>query len=432
VGTIAGKVRVKGSASDSYDILVLDAGYKQSLVTTRSLGRAGLRVALGECFVECDPSLPVLAFQSRYSARNVVLPSYAADPSAFAGAVLEFVREHPTRVVLPAGDGVIAALMPEREKFAALGCVLALAPNSALEIAVDKDRTLEVARKLGIDEPKTVRLDSIDDLPVMLAEFPFPFVLKPTISYAEQLGHRITPVEVINEREAVEVAERFLAGGSAVLAQEWACGRREGVTLFIVDGEVLASCAHVAYRTSPPLGGASVMRESIPIPQDIYTASVRLATAIGIEGICEVEFRRDANNRALLMEINPRLAGTIYNAVHSGVDFPLLIWQWAAGLPIDHVAGYRTGVRTRWLHGDLRWLRDNHGRVGRPDSMSRTRALWTFTSEFARTRHYDCFDRRDLGPAVAELRTTAAAIRKPRNPQSLSKEPHRKGALRVE
>jgi len=137
-----------------------------------------------------------------------------------------------------------------------------------------------------------------------------------------------------------------------------------------------------------------------------------------MQGVCEVEFRRDANNRALLMEINPRLAGTIYNAVHSGVDFPLLIWQWAAGLPVDRVESYRTGVRTRWLHGDLRWLRDNQRRVGRPDSMSRARALWTFTMEFARTRHYDCFDWRDLGPVRAELRATATAIRQSRNRSS--------------
>ena len=166
------------------------------------------------------------------------------------------------------------------------------------------------------------------------------------------------------------------------------------------------------------MGGASVMRESIPTPQDIYAASVRLTTATGIQGVCEVEFRRDANNCALLMEINPGLAGTIYNAVHSGVDFPLLIWQWAAGLQIDHVTGYRTGVRRRWLHGDLRWLRDNQRRVGRPDSISRTRALWTFATEFARTRHYDCFEWRDLGPVLAELRTTVAAIQKSRNLQS--------------
>ncbi len=87
------------------------------------------------------------------------------------------------------------------------------------------------------------------------------------------------------------------------------------------------------------------------------------------------------------MEINARLAGTIENAVHSGVDFPLMIWQWATGQPVNRVEGYQTGVRTRWLHGDMRWLRDNYGRVGRPDSVSRSRALWIFASEFVRTRH---------------------------------------------
>jgi len=418
--------------SGSYDILVLDASYKQTLVSVRSLGRAGLRVALGECYAECDPSLPILAFQSRYSACNVVLPSYATDPYGFADAILEWVREHPTRVVLPAGDGSLAALMPHRERFAALGCTLALAPNSALEIATDKDRTLEVARKLGIDEPKTKRIETLDDLPAVLVDFELPFVLKPTVSWSDQLGQRLVPVEVIDEGEAVEVTQRFLSAGSSVLAQEWASGRREGMTLFIVDGEVLASCAHAAYRTSPPLGGASVMRESIPIPHDIYDASVRLAKAINIQGVCEVEFRRDANKRALLMEINPRLAGTIYNAVHSGVDFPRMIWQWAAGLPIDRVSGYRIGVRTRWFHGDLRWLLENRGRAGRPDSMTRGRTLWTFGTEFVRTRHYDCFDWRDLGPVRAELRTTTAAIRKSLKRQSSAEEPQRRGVLRVD
>jgi predicted ATP-grasp superfamily ATP-dependent carboligase len=419
---------VHACAPGGYDVLVLDAGYKQTLACVRSFGRAGLRVALGECFVECDPSLPVLSFRSRYSARNVKLPSYAADGTAFGDAVVDFVREHPTRVVLPNGDGAIAALVPQRERLSALGCRLALAPDSALEIANDKDRTLEVARQLGIHQPKTMRFDSLDELPDVLAEFDFPFVLKPTTSWTGQSSSRIVPVEVVSKDEAIDVSQEFLAAGSSVLAQEWACGRREGVTLFIADGEVLASCAHVAHRTSPPLGGASVMRESIPPPPDIYGPAVRLATTIGMEGVCEVEFRRDAAGRPLLMEINARLAGTIENAVHSGVDFPLLVWQWASGLPVDRVARYRTGVRTRWLHGDMRWLRDNQRRVGRPDSVSKARAMWIFASEFARTPHYDCFDRRDLGPVMAELRVTAAAVFRSRNAQESAQDLRRKGA----
>ena len=431
LAAVPDKARARGGTADGYDILILDAGYKQSLASARSLGRAGLRVAMAECFIEADPSLPVLAFRSRYSARNVVFPTCAGDGTAFAAAVVEFVRQNPTRVVLPNGDGTIAALVPVRDQLAALGCVLALAPDSALEIANDKDRTLEVARKLGIDQPKTMRMDSIDELPAVLAEFEFPFVLKPTTSWTGQSESRIVPVEVIDQGEAVAATEKFLAAGSGVLAQQWACGRREGVTLFIVDGEVLAACGCVAHRTSPQLGGASVMRESIPIPPDIYSAAVRLATTIGMQGVCEVEFRRDAGHRPLLMEINARLAGTIENAVQSGIDFPLMIWQWATGLPVDRTGTYRTGVRTRWLHGDTRWLRDNQRRAGRPDSVSRARGLWTYASEFTRTRHYDCFDRHDLGPVMAELRFTASAVIKSGRRQPPSADLPRKGALRV-
>ena len=319
-------------APGGYDILILDAAYKQSLASARSLGRVGLRVAMAECFVECDPALPVVGFESRYSSCNVILPSYAADPGGFANAVIDFVREHPTRVVLPTGDGIISVLMPHRDRLGALGCVLALAPNSALEIATDKDRTLEIARKLEIDIPRTKRIDSLEDLPAVLAEFTFPFVLKPSVSWTGLSERRLLPMEVLDRAEATEVTEHMLAEGSSVLAQEFATGRREGVTLFLVDGQVKAACAHAAYRTFPPLGGASVMRESIPILDDLYQPAVLLATTIGLEGVCEVEFRRDAAGRPLLMEINPRLAGTIENAIRSGVDFPMLIWQWAAGL----------------------------------------------------------------------------------------------------
>ena len=262
-----------------------------------------------------------------------------------------------------------------------------------------------------------MRIGSIDDLPAVIDAFGFPFVLKPTVSFPRDSSIRLQAGEVVNEAEAVSVIQTYLSAGSGVLAQQWASGRREGVTLFIAEGDVRAACAHVAHRTSPALGGASVLRESLPIAEEIYGPAVSLVTEIGLQGVCEVEFRRDAAGRPLLMEVNARLAGTIENAVRSGVDFPLMIWQWAAGLPVERVSSYKTGVRTRWLHGDMRWLRDNQRRAGRPDSVSRARAVSLFATEFLRTRHLDCLDRHDLGPVMAELRTTARAVGKSRSPQ---------------
>ena len=154
------------------------------------------------------------------------------------------------------------------------------------------------------------------------------------------------------------------------------------------------------------------MRESIPHQRDTHGAAIRLAAAIGIQGPCVVEFRRDAHNRPLLMEINPRLGGATETVIRSGVDLPLMIWQWAIGLPMDRVESYEIGVRTRWLRGDMSWLLANYGRTGRPDSVSRKRGLWIFATEFARTRYYDCFDRHDLGPVLAELKIMTTAIRR--------------------
>jgi predicted ATP-grasp superfamily ATP-dependent carboligase len=404
------KRNAKGSGD--YDVLILDASMKQSLASVRSLGRAGLRVAAGESVAQFDPAVPLPTFRSRYCRGRLVLPDLISDAPAFVAAVTEFVRHHSLRVILPTGDITIGVLRPYRQQLADLGCVLALAAESALDIANDKERTLALATELGIASPKTMRIGCLDDLSAVVAEFCFPFVLKPSVSWTAGAAERLIPVDVVDQDEAREVCQRILDSGAAVLAQQWVPGRREGVTLFIVGDEVAAACGHVAHRTTPPLGGASAVRESIQVPIDTMDASVRLAKAVGLQGVCEVEFRRDAENRPLLMEINARLAGTIENAVQAGVDFPMMIWRLATALEIAPVTTYRSGIRTRWLHGDLRWLYQNWQRSGRPDGVSHARGIRVFVVEFGKSRHYDYFDLHDIKPFLAELRYTMHVFKK--------------------
>jgi predicted ATP-grasp superfamily ATP-dependent carboligase len=397
------------ATSEHYDILILDAGWRIATTIARSLGRAGVRVALAESTSQYTAGHRPPAFSSRYCARTVDLPDFTKDPAPFIDAILAFVREHSVRVVLPTADSSIVLLAPHRERFAELGCTVAVAPDVALEIANDKTRTLEVADKLGIPYPKSVPVANVEDVRAAEAQFGYPFVVKPTMSW-NQGSVRVAPVEAMNEAEAMKATSRFLATGCEVIAQQLATGRRESISLFIANGEMLAYCGCTAHRTTPPLGGVSAMRQSIPVPKEVLDWSVNLATAIGFEGACEVEYRQDAQGNSLLMEINPRLAGTLENAMHSGVDLPLMVWQWATGQPVQPVLSYRNGVRTRWLAGDLRWLWDSMTLQGRPDTMGRGRSAWTFAWEFLRTSHYDFLDPRDMGPAVASARDTFATI----------------------
>ena len=218
-----------------YDVLILDASVKQSLAGVRSLGRAGLRVAAGDSVAQFDPAVPLPAFRSRYCQRSVTLPDLVTNTSAFVSAVIEFVRENSPRAVMPTGDITIGVLRPYRQQLAALGCFLALAPDQALEIANDKDRTLAMARELGILYPRSVNITDVADIDLAAAEFGYPFVLKPTISWDGRSEERLVPVDVTSRGEAAEFMTRILGAGSGLLAQEWVPGRREGVSLFVAE-----------------------------------------------------------------------------------------------------------------------------------------------------------------------------------------------------
>jgi hypothetical protein len=111
------------------------------------------------------------------------------------------------------------------------------------------------------------------------------------------------------------------------------------------------------------------------------------------------------------MEINPRLSASVEIAVRAGVDFPLLIYRWAAGLRIEPVLAYREGVRVRWLGGDLQWLHWVTRQQGMPDVPPLGRAVGIFAGDFLRPMAYDYVDRRDLRPLLVATRTFLRRIR---------------------
>ena len=163
---------------------------------------------------------------------------------------------------------------------------------------------------------------------------------------------------IVTAERSVAIAhiEAMLACGTAVFVQDWLSGDREAISFIYAGGRFLARFAQRAARMLPPLGGNSILRESIALPRDITVAAQRLVEALGLEGYSEIEFRRDAAGRARLMEINPRLSASVEVAVRSGVDFPLLLYAWGTGGRVPFFRTYRTGVRMRWLGGDLRAL----------------------------------------------------------------------------
>jgi predicted ATP-grasp superfamily ATP-dependent carboligase len=282
---------------------------------------------------------------------------------------------------------------------------LAIAPEAALSIANDKQRTLDVAGALGIGAPRTLPITCVDQVRTVLGEIGYPAVIKPTKSWVSDTSGsaRLTARVVIDETEAASCIEDLCGLGSQAVVQQWVGGRRDAVNLFYADGQVRAAIAQVAYRTAPVLGGVSVVRETVPMTVDLLTPAVSLIEALNLEGYSEVEFRRDSAGRPLVMEINARLTAGVELAIRAGVDFPTMAWRWAAKEPVPTSSGYRTGVRMRFLSADLEWLWENFKYQGRPDSVSRLRATQVFARDFLRQQTYDYMDRSDLKPTLLAI-----------------------------
>ena len=387
-----------------FDALILNARQRQSLATVRTLGRRGLRVAAVATRGDDVPT-----FSSRWCTRAFEFPGEES-PDEYLAALEDWLERFRATVLITSHDGTIALVRQHRERLGAR-LRLALASESALEVAVNKERTLGVARQLGLHVPREVAVRDAAELPAALNQVGLPAVIKPSESWMRrgQAGGWVGSRLVVNEAEARRAAAPVTEMGGTVLCQAFLTGRREAVSFLRAGGEIKARFAQWARRTHPPLGGQSVLRQSIAVPGDVGTQAEALIHEIDLDGYSEVEFRRDAAGVPYLMEINPRLSASVEVAVRSGIDFPYLHYQWATGGPVDGVTYYRTGVWMRHLGGDIEALIATLGDRGRPGVSPPARAVVDFGLSFCVPVGYDYFHWSDPLPAC---RASLAFVRR--------------------
>jgi predicted ATP-grasp superfamily ATP-dependent carboligase len=373
---------------------MLDAGERQSLVVLRSLGRRGVRIGAVE-----HRHAP--AFDSRWCTVAETTADGAVDRSRFVADLLDVIDRRRPDVVIPARDGTIETLRAHRTQFEGR-TRLALACEAALAAAVEKPQTYRIAADLGVAVPRTEFVVRSADLAAALREVGTPAVVKPPQSWVQrgQSGERVTADPAASLDQAQRAADRLIEICGSAVVQQWVGGTREAISTVFARGRFWAWFAQIAYRMHPPLGGSSIVRESISPPSDLVAASEVLVEAIGLEGYCEVEFRRDVDGTPYLMEINPRLSASVEIAVRAGVDFPGLIYAWALDESLTACREARTGVRMRWLGGDIRWLWRTLRGQGLPDHSPPVVAARAFLADTLRPAYYDYLVLDDLRPSL--------------------------------
>lgn len=389
-------------------VLVTDAARGSAVCIIRSLGRAGFPVVAAAS----DRLVP--GFYSRYTAARVRYPNPRRDPEGAVDAILDGARRHSVELLIPVTDEVLLPLSARRDRLADV-CRVAMPDARALEAVVDKDRTLELARSLDIPVPRTVTVEPGDDLAGRCEALGWPVVVKPRCSYDYAPVRRPVRRWVAYANDMAELRALVAAAGGRALLQEHVQGDGRGLCLLMHEGRPLAAFQHHRLREVPLTGGASSFRESEPLDPFLYESSVRLLSALRWTGLAMVEFKGE-NDKAVLMEVNGRVWGSLALAVASGMDFPVRLAElYLNGVPDpgDEVASsYATDVRTRDIQLEMAWIgealfrRQTAPFVQLP---SRRAALAVAARLLSPGDGYDLIHKDDLGPGLVDLVRVAAS-----------------------
>lgn len=385
--------------------LILDGHSRAAVEAVQSLGRAGIPVTVSAAEADCS------AFASRYPVDRLLQP----DTVPVAGFI-QWLRALDARqrfeLLIPSTEASLLALQSLAEDDP-LRRRAVLPSQQDMAIALDKTRTCALASRLAIHLPASRVIDHVTQIGSAAA---LPTVLKPShskrIEQGELKGFEPAIVSDAQARRAIlgEWVPRM-----AVIEQEYIGGWGVGVEMLYRNGQRVWHLAHERLHEWPLTGGGSSYRRAIDPPPELLDAATRLMDALDWHGVAMVEFKRAPDGRFVLMEINPRLWGSLALSIDAGVDFPIGLWQLATGRMPAPQPRYRVGMRTRhlvndtllWQRGNLLADRSNPLLLLRPRLPSLLGPLRALIGG----ERWDHFQWSDLGPFVNDIRKAGLLAR---------------------
>jgi predicted ATP-grasp superfamily ATP-dependent carboligase len=376
-------------------VLVLPVDSSVGLTVARALGRQGVRV-VGVSFTKGAYGL-----KSRYISRGYVIDCRKEER---ASRLLDILQIERPAFLMAHGEDNLRALntvRAEAEKYTRL----LFPPQVVLDRAFDKSQTLAIAKSLNIPVPQAYVVECQADVVQLAKTGTFPLILKPPRRYdGLQYEHlNFGYKHIFDGVQLTEFLRPYSAAPFYPLIQRYYEGHGLGIETCIYRGEPLAVFQHRRIREYPVNGGPSVYRRSERPDDELERWSLQLLQAMQWDGVAMVEYRYDPVSRsAVLMEVNGRFWGSLPLAVHSGVNFPYLLYQ-AHGLdrPV-RVSEYVEGRYCRQLSADTKWLAAVLLHMSSlPKRLSRSRALAQYIYSFVQCRHFDVEWPDDIKPAIA-------------------------------
>lgn len=235
-----------------------------------------------------------------------------------------------------------------------------VAPPESLEILLDKARFAEAVERLRVPHPRTICLESEDDVANLPDSAFRDAFLKPCDSQAFGRRYGLKAFRFETRSEAAALFREARGAGLRLVLQEYIPGpptRHYFLEGFIDRTGTLRACmATRRLRMFPPdFGdgsyGVSVRPEDVTPAIDVVR---RFLGALRYRGLFDAEFKYDERDGLFkILEINSRPFRYIGFAARCGVDLVAMAYRDALGLPVELVTEYASGRHYFYPYTDL-------------------------------------------------------------------------------
>lgn len=297
----------------------------------------------------------------RYLVKDFQVIPRATDPG-FIDIMLALCREKNIHTVLPLVTKELIPLSQHSKEFELAGTKLIISPAESLEIANDKSKLYQFLQWRGIDLPDFRVVETVGQFETAAKELGHPgntICFKPSVSNGSR-GFRIISDKIdehyllFNEKPSAAYlsyrdAMRILSSKPfpQLLVSEYLPGEEFSVDCLAKNGKAVIIVPRLRKKI---INGISVEGEFIK-NESIINYCSQVIHELQLHGNIGMQLKASASGKFLLLEINPRVQGTISAALGAGVNLPVLAIGQELGLPIadeDLVVKWGTKFSRYW------------------------------------------------------------------------------------
>jgi len=217
--------------------------------------------------------------------------------------------------------------------------------------SVDKLLLLRAAASAGLAAPASHACSASSEAVAAAAELGYPVIVKPSRSFLPSgEGLRQRRVSVVEDEAAL--AEAVRSYPPPFIVQRFEHARFLSCTGVIADGRLLALTTSRVPRLWPPTAGMQSFSETVSVPAGLAPRIRALLGELGWEGIFQLQMLERAEGCLSVIDLNPRLFGSMTLDQLAGANLAAIWCKWLlGGRPTPVIASL--GFRYRWEEGEL-------------------------------------------------------------------------------